>query len=66
MSDQAQAPDTGVARLLAKAEANLSVLRKQYQEGETMDIREKYLDEIRDEMDKADAIVWFIKANMKA
>jgi hypothetical protein len=51
--------------LLRKAENGLATLRQQYQEGETMDIREKYLDEIRDEMDKADYVISFLKGNLR-
>jgi hypothetical protein len=57
-------PDATAALLLFKAEANLAELRAEYRKGESEDMREKYLDEIRDEIDKAHAVVAFLKANI--
>ena len=57
-------PDATAALLLSRAEANLAELRAEYQRGESEDMREKYLDEIRDEIDKAAAVVAFLKSNI--
>ena len=51
-------------RLLRLAEDQLADLRAEYQKGETQDLREKYLDEIREQVDQADAVVAFIKSNL--
>jgi hypothetical protein len=57
-------PDVTVELLLSRAEFILATFRADYQRGETEDLREKYLDEIRDEIDKAAAVVAFLKANI--
>ena len=57
-------PDATAALLLFRAEANLAELRAEYQRGESENMREKYLDEIRDEIDKAHAVVAFLKSNI--
>lgn len=50
-------------RLLRLAEDQLADLRAEYQRGEAEDMREKYLDAIRDEVVKAYAVVTFLKGN---
>jgi len=57
-------PDATAALLLFKAEANLAELVAEYQKGEREDMRQKYLDEIHDQIEKADAIVEFLKSNI--
>jgi len=52
------------SRLLRLAEDLLVDLRAEYQKGEAEDLREKYLDEVREQVDRADAIVAFIKSNL--
>lgn len=57
-------PNPALVQLLAHAEYILAGLRADYQKGEAEDIREKYLDEIRDEIDKAAHVVAFLKSNI--
>lgn len=51
-------------RLLRIAEAKLADAREAYQRGETEDLREKYLDAIREDVDQCDAILSFLKSNL--
>ncbi len=50
-------------RLIRLAEAKLADARDAYQRGETEDLREKYLDAIREDVDQCDAILSFLKDN---
>lgn len=52
------------SRLLRIAEGQLADALEAYRRGETEDLRDKYLDEIRDEADRADAVVTFLKSNL--
>lgn len=55
--------DSILADLIAKAEARLADLLAEYRRGEAEDLREKYLNEIYDECEKAAAVVSFLKEN---
>lgn len=53
-----------IDRLIRRAETLLDDLLAQVQEGERDGMRDKYLDDVRDEADRVHDIVTFLKANL--
>jgi hypothetical protein len=56
-------PTTTTAGLLAKAEAHLANLLAEYRKGEIEEMRNKYIDDLRRDIEEANAIVAFIINN---
>ena len=50
--------------LVRKAEDQFKDLKAEYRKGEAEDLRQKYLDEIYDAMDKAAYVVTFLRSNV--